>query len=530
MSVLAACLFYVVCNLVNLAVGAYILLQQNRDLIAGSTLETVLATQEANLVACLVSFLIGLVFLRSTFEALDSPEVNKMFHDLRSIAVVDSIVFDAVLTCALVAPILCLFFGGNDRHLYYILLDSSEIFIITGGLFLFRTIRYGDEVFFQHIVYLALLGSQLHFYLGLGIDPTPMQLWHTRISGWLHFAGLAAIVWSEYFYDWKRTLENVKTGRLFEFNTAENICLCYNIYNVMIYVLHWSIVLVMWWNDSTQTFSYLNYSHNTIIAFLVPCLVVQVAVLVTPKRIDERTKRLLAQIIVSKSNQSAEMLSLSRKYLAEKQKHRQLLERMLPARVINELQQTGSFVPERMDDVTILFCDLVGFTNLAATLDAIETAELLNGVYQLFDKVVERDPRLYKIETVGDEFMVCSGAPYECEDHYCAIADLALLLLRVIELFLVPSHDEHDAAAVARPLRIRTGIHSGPVVGAVMGSSMPRYTLVGDTVNTASRCVCCVYICRSNICEDFIPKCPNAHITQASKLTNKLTNTYFCIH
>ena len=77
-------------------------------------------------------------------------------------------------------------------------------------------------------------------------------------------------------------------------------------------------------------------------------------------------------------------------------------------------------------------------------------------------------------------YMVSSGAPYDCEDHFCAVADLAILLHRAIDLIPNPID-------LSKSLRIKVGLNSGCVLGTVMGTRMPQYVLVGDDVNVASR-------------------------------------------
>jgi len=105
---------------------------------------------------------------------------------------------------------------------------------------------------------------------------------------------------------------------------------------------------------------------------------------------------------------------------------------------------------------------------------------LLNDLYTCFDSIIENYD-VYKVETIGDAYMVVSGLPVNNgDDHARQVASLALHLLRSIKTFKI-SHQDNST------LLLRIGIHSGPCVAGVVGRKMPRYCLFGDTVNTASR-------------------------------------------
>lgn len=135
--------------------------------------------------------------------------------------------------------------------------------------------------------------------------------------------------------------------------------------------------------------------------------------------------------------------------------------------------------PEEFSSVSIYFSDIVGFTALAARSTPVQVVALLNDLYTTFDAAIERY-RVYKVETIGDAYMVVGGLPARCADHADSVATMALHLLHLAGRFRV----RHLPAT---PLRLRIGIHSGPCCAAVVGLTMPRYCLFGDTVNTASR-------------------------------------------
>jgi guanylate cyclase len=105
----------------------------------------------------------------------------------------------------------------------------------------------------------------------------------------------------------------------------------------------------------------------------------------------------------------------------------------------------------------------------------------LNDLYTCFDTAVIEKFDAYKVETIGDAYMVASGVPVRNGNRHAGeIAMLALELLSEIRTFRI----RHLAD---KQLQLRLGVHSGPVVAGVVGVKMPRYCLFGDTVNTASR-------------------------------------------
>ncbi|CAG2221750.1 ANPRB [Mytilus edulis] len=136
--------------------------------------------------------------------------------------------------------------------------------------------------------------------------------------------------------------------------------------------------------------------------------------------------------------------------------------------------------PEAYQCVTIYFSDIVGFTAISAKSSAIEAIDLLNDLYTMFDAIIDIFD-VYKVETIGDAYMVVSGLPTRNgNDHAKQIAQMSLAILREIGNFKI-SH------LPTITLEARIGLHSGPVCAGVVGKKMPRYCLFGDTVNTASR-------------------------------------------
>ncbi|CAH0563498.1 unnamed protein product [Brassicogethes aeneus] len=164
----------------------------------------------------------------------------------------------------------------------------------------------------------------------------------------------------------------------------------------------------------------------------------------------------------------------------EKKKTDALLHRMLPKYVAESLKKGDKVEAEIFDCVTIYFSDIVGFTELSAVSTPLQVIDLLNDLYTCFDSIISHYD-VYKVETIGDAYMVVSGLPIRNGDRHAGeIASMALHLLSKIKKFEI----KHRVGEV---LQLRIGIHSGHCVAGVVGLKMPRYCLFGDTVNTASR-------------------------------------------
>ncbi len=158
----------------------------------------------------------------------------------------------------------------------------------------------------------------------------------------------------------------------------------------------------------------------------------------------------------------------------EQAKSEQLLLNILPKPIADRLKQAPGVIAERFEAATVLFADIVGFTPLSARIMPEELVNLLNEVFSLFDQLAEKRG-LEKIKTIGDAYMAVAGVPMPRPDHAEAAAEMALDVQREIV---------HVAGGA---LKVRVGLHTGPVVAGVIGKKKFIYDLWGDTVNVASR-------------------------------------------
>ncbi|CAG9761048.1 unnamed protein product [Ceutorhynchus assimilis] len=203
------------------------------------------------------------------------------------------------------------------------------------------------------------------------------------------------------------------------------------------------------------------------------------------KRMKEgKSKNIMDQMMdmmVKYANNLEELvMERTRLLFEEKNKVEDLLHRMLPKPVAARLTKGYGIEPESFDLVTIYFSDIVGFTSMSAESTPLQVVNFLNDLYTVFDRII-KGYDVYKVETIGDAYMVVSGLPIRNGDRHAGeIASMALDLLSAVKNHSI-AHRPNET------LKLRIGIHTGPVVAGVVGLTMPRYCLFGDTVNTASR-------------------------------------------
>ena len=162
---------------------------------------------------------------------------------------------------------------------------------------------------------------------------------------------------------------------------------------------------------------------------------------------------------------------------AERERSELLLRNVLPDPIAERLKETTEPIADAHPEVSVLFADIAGFTELSQGMDPAEVVEILDDLFTRFDALAnERD--LEKIKTIGDAYMVAAGVPVARPDHAEAVADMALAMLDEVER----AHGPNGAK-----VGIRIGIDTGPVVAGVIGREKFAYDLWGDTVNTASR-------------------------------------------
>lgn len=199
---------------------------------------------------------------------------------------------------------------------------------------------------------------------------------------------------------------------------------------------------------------------------------------------DVRIGYLLALQVSSAIRNAERFQEINKLYAeldAEKHKSDKLLLNVLPVDIANELKINGRVEPVHYDNVSVLFTDFKGFTQLAEKMTPRELVDELDCCFSYFDQVVDKYG-LEKLKTIGDSYMCASGIPKPSPTHALQAVYAALEILQFMELRKL-----HKVYEKTPYWDIRIGIHSGPLLAGVIGNKKFAYDVWGDTVNTASR-------------------------------------------
>jgi class 3 adenylate cyclase len=182
-----------------------------------------------------------------------------------------------------------------------------------------------------------------------------------------------------------------------------------------------------------------------------------------------------------------------------------LLANMLPASIADRLKESGrSVIADKYDEASVMFADIVGFTERASSTAPADLVRFLDRLYSDFDALVDKHG-LEKIKVSGDSYMVVSGVPRPRPDHVQALADFALDMVEV-------AAGLKDPHGLALPLRV--GMACGPVVAGVVGSRRFFYDVWGDAVNVASRMESTDSVGRIQVPEDIYERLKDEFVLQ----------------
>ncbi len=199
---------------------------------------------------------------------------------------------------------------------------------------------------------------------------------------------------------------------------------------------------------------------------------------------DYVTKPINFMILAARINSALErkyLLDREEEHLArielEKQKNEDLLLNILPPSIAARMKTNELLIADSVDQCSILFADIVGFTPLSQTLDAKRIVDMLNKIFSRFDDFCEK-LGVEKIKTMGDAYMVASGVPNPDGKHASKMVAVGFMMLDFVN---------SQPEIFGHKISLRIGIHSGPVVAGVIGKKKFVYDLWGDAVNTACR-------------------------------------------
>jgi class 3 adenylate cyclase len=161
----------------------------------------------------------------------------------------------------------------------------------------------------------------------------------------------------------------------------------------------------------------------------------------------------------------------------ERKRTENLLLNILPAKIAQRLKKREHPIADAFGGVSILFIDMVNFTEFTRANDPKETVTTLDDIFTRFDAIAEHRG-LEKIKTIGDCYMAVAGLPVAQGDHAIRAAEMALDVKQTMIEY---------RASKDRKISFRIGIDCGPVVAGVIGSKKFIYDLWGEAVNTASR-------------------------------------------
>jgi len=168
---------------------------------------------------------------------------------------------------------------------------------------------------------------------------------------------------------------------------------------------------------------------------------------------------------------------LYRQAQQERQRSNELLLNILPASVADDLKETGTTTPQSFENVTVCFADIVDFTPISSQHEPVFIISELNELFTAFDDIMERN-QCERIKTDGDAYLAVCGMPEENKEHVHNIVQSAIEMVEYLR-----ARSEHSEVK----WQMRIGIHSGQVVGGVVGVRKYVYDVFGDTVNTVAR-------------------------------------------
>ena len=218
---------------------------------------------------------------------------------------------------------------------------------------------------------------------------------------------------------------------------------------------------------------------SEVVALMTACTQARPDLRPTFREIDDKLKLFYVGTVEPRENNFS--MQAKKSLNAQLTATENLLLEMFPKHVADALSKGQKVVPQHFDCVTIFFSDIVGFTRIASESTPMKISDMLDRLYTKFDKL-SREHDVFKVETIGDAWMGVTNVVTPQPDHTKRIAAFAIDAIKAAGITLIDQEDRSKGF-----VNIRVGFHSGPVIANVVGSRNPKYTLIGDTVNTSAR-------------------------------------------
>jgi class 3 adenylate cyclase/AmiR/NasT family two-component response regulator len=185
--------------------------------------------------------------------------------------------------------------------------------------------------------------------------------------------------------------------------------------------------------------------------------------------------RVSSQLLLSKSYQT--IINQRKEISFEKDKSDKLIRNILPESIANELKCHDCVKPKLYENVTVYFSDIVGFTEMTNTIELIDLINELNDLFTVFDNIMKKN-NCERIKTVGDAYIAVCGMYKKDEDHALNIINAAYEIIEFLKIRNLTNKNKWE---------VRTGIHTGNIIGGIIGKSKYIFDIFGDTINTTSR-------------------------------------------
>ena len=202
------------------------------------------------------------------------------------------------------------------------------------------------------------------------------------------------------------------------------------------------------------------------------------------KQAEENAELIKQQNVLLEAKVAARTIELAEKnniLNVELQRSEELLLNILPYETAQELKTKGKAEARFYPDITVMFTDFKGFTQIAEKLSPEQLVEEIDEIFTAFDLIMDKHG-IEKIKTIGDAYMAASGLPALKDSHALDMVNAAVDIIKYME------SQKQIRSAAGRPIfDIRVGIHTGPVVSGIVGHKKFAYDIWGDAVNLASR-------------------------------------------